>query len=564
MASIAHQTVSGVVARIIQPPTVLLEETVPVTDADPQSTMPAGVPFSTDEPAVRPSPPDAIENDAEMSLAMLSESCFNMNDDLNDIPISDNIFTIFNSYKGIKVIHLNIQSLLSKFDEFSKLVVDNKFDAVSLNETWLTNNITDDEISIDGYDLFRCDRDGRGGGAAIYVRESFKATFVTELLSRELECVWVKLIIGNRKLLLGSCYRKPSASVVYLENIIKNLQEALSLNIFTLLLGDFNLNYSNQNSNNSADAIELCCQMKQLITEPTRVTPTSSSIIDLIYTSDTSFHSHSGVLYTTLSDHYSVYTVINFKHTPSPGRTIQIRLYDNIDVQAFVNDLNNCDIFTIEPSCISSECALVKHWQKWISQLNNIVNLHAPLREIRVKNRFNPWFNDEIQHAIYKRNYYHNKAIRKKDIDSWHSYRSSRNYVTYLIRKCKSEYYHSSIITNKHNLKQMWKTLNHVLPSGSQQKSTSYDFSPDEFNTYFSSIGSHLESNFNSDIDMPALDVSFTESFSFGVIPISFITEELLKLRKKSSPDVLGLSGSILSIAAHVISPSLQVLFCKS
>ena len=63
---------------------------------------------------------------------------------------------------------------------------------------------------------------------------------------------------------------------------------------------------------------------------------------------------------------------------------------------------------------------------------------------------------------------------------------------------------------------------------------------------------------------MPALDVSFTESFSFGVIPISFITDELLKLRKKSSPDVLGFSGSILSIAAHVIAPSLQVLFCKS
>ena len=177
------------------------------------------------------------------------------------------------------------------------------------------------------------------------------------------QCVWVKLIIGNRKFLLGSCYRKPSASVVYLENIIKNLQETLSFNIFTLLLGDFNLNYSNPNSNNSADAIELCCQMKQLITEPTRVTPTYSSIIDLIYTSDTSFHSHSGVLYTTLSDHYSVYTVINFKHTPSIGRTIQIRLYDNIDVQAFVNDLNNCDIFTIEPSCISSECALVKYCQ---------------------------------------------------------------------------------------------------------------------------------------------------------------------------------------------------------
>ena len=53
MASIVHQTVSCVVAPIIQSPTVL-EETVPVTNADPQSITPAGVPFSTDEPAVRP------------------------------------------------------------------------------------------------------------------------------------------------------------------------------------------------------------------------------------------------------------------------------------------------------------------------------------------------------------------------------------------------------------------------------------------------------------------------------------------------------------------------------
>ena len=63
---------------------------------------------------------------------------------------------------------------------------------------------------------------------------------------------------------------------------------------------------------------------------------------------------------------------------------------------------------------------------------------------------------------------------------------------------------------------------------------------------------------------MSNLGVSFIGSFDLGFIPISIIMDELLKLRKISSPDVLGFNGSTLSIAAHVIAPSLQVLFCKS
>ena len=63
---------------------------------------------------------------------------------------------------------------------------------------------------------------------------------------------------------------------------------------------------------------------------------------------------------------------------------------------------------------------------------------------------------------------------------------------------------------------------------------------------------------------MSNLGVSFIGSFDLEFIPISIIMDELLKLRKISTPDVLGFNGSILSIAAHVIAPSLQVLFCKS
>ena len=97
---------------------------------------------------------------------------------------------------------------------------------------------------------------------------TFEPTLVSDLMTSVLECVWVKIVIGNRQVLVGSCYRKSSSSNLYFENIVKNLQLALSFNLLTILMGDFNFNYSSLDSYNHAHLIELYCQMKQLITEP--------------------------------------------------------------------------------------------------------------------------------------------------------------------------------------------------------------------------------------------------------------------------------------------------------
>ena len=63
---------------------------------------------------------------------------------------------------------------------------------------------------------------------------------------------------------------------------------------------------------------------------------------------------------------------------------------------------------------------------------------------------------------------------------------------------------------------------------------------------------------------MPFLDVTCLESFHFGIIPTSFIITELLQLKDNPSPDILDLDGVALSNAAHIIAPSLQIIFNKS
>ena len=263
-----------------------------------------------------------------------------------------------------------------------------------------------------------------------------------------------------------------------------------------------------------------------------------------------------------MSDHYGIYSVLSFKQPRLPSKFIKIRYYNNMNVESFIDDICNHDIFNITLSDIVTVDDLVTNWNTWLSTLNEIVDKHAPLRNIRVKNRSNPWFNNNIQQAIYSRNYYHERALKHNDINSWNKYRECRNYVTSLIRKYKCDYYYTAIANNSNNSKQMWKTLKTILPSKSNNNCS--EFSSNDFNTYFATIGNNLESQFNDNIVMPDFEVPPHNNYEFDDIPLSYIVSELLTLSSKSSPDVLGLSGTILCIAAHSIAPSLYVLFNKS
>jgi len=54
------------------------------------------------------------------------------------------------------------------------MITEEDLDVVGISETWLSDRISDNEISIQGYTLFRKDRNStnksKGGGVALYVK----------------------------------------------------------------------------------------------------------------------------------------------------------------------------------------------------------------------------------------------------------------------------------------------------------------------------------------------------------------------------------------------------------
>lgn len=82
----------------------------------------------------------------------------------------------------LNICHANIQSLcarqLSKLNEFKMCFLDSKLDIICVTETWLTENVSHDLISVDGYNLVRSDRNySRGGGICVYLKKDLKSKF---------------------------------------------------------------------------------------------------------------------------------------------------------------------------------------------------------------------------------------------------------------------------------------------------------------------------------------------------------------------------------------------------
>ena len=70
--------------------------------------------------------------------------------------------------------HVNIRSLLPKFVLFTALAHSVNPDALAVSESWLRKTTKNPEISIPNYNIFRQGRTAKGGGVAIYCRDSLQ------------------------------------------------------------------------------------------------------------------------------------------------------------------------------------------------------------------------------------------------------------------------------------------------------------------------------------------------------------------------------------------------------
>lgn len=110
--------------------------------------------------------------------------------------------------QGIKLCHINAQSINNKIDEFRVTFENSGVDIVCVSETWLNENTPDSLVSLKGYKIYRADRKSHGGGVAIYVRQGIFCRLVSKsMVGESTEHLFVEINKKDEKLLVGCVYR---------------------------------------------------------------------------------------------------------------------------------------------------------------------------------------------------------------------------------------------------------------------------------------------------------------------------------------------------------------------
>ena len=308
------------------------------------------------------------------------------------------------------IFHLNVSSLKRRLDEIHNFICDSTVDIIGFTESSLNRSISDQEVSISGFSLYRCDRYQQlRGGVAVYVRENLNVTRRIDLECNEIESVWLELHQNKTKsFLIGYIYRPPSSLVSWYDIFEKNLECASKINAHLMILGDFNINLFKDACNKNASTLsELCTSygLTQIIERPTRVTNTSSStLLDHIYVSSTTHVNDVKVSEYNISDHYriGVSWKINSSNIKTSHNIIQYRKkLDYKEVQELAAYKFNVDGNAYE---------LGEKVNNFNDVLISSIHSITPLVSKRVKQEYQPpWFSSEIFDAIQKKE----KAKRK-------------------------------------------------------------------------------------------------------------------------------------------------------
>ena len=285
---------------------------------------------------------------------------------------------------------------------------------------------------INGYTFIRRDRT-KHRGLGIYVRNSLKHRIVNNLLSKKVEVLRLKISLSKSEpFLIRSVYRPLCSNANYKECMIDNFQKGANQNPNVLILGDFNIDVFNGNHGSFVEYVCSVNNVKQLVSEATRVTPHTKSLIDLILSSSHEDHSYTSVVKTCLSDHYLVMTNIN-SYLPHPHMTVKCRSYKKFNETSFRKDVKR----QLGNIAINDDIHIDEIWNVWKNIFNEICDKHAPIKSFRVKGHLHPWVDNDTVMKMRQRDKIHGMAVKNNDSELFDKYRKLRNEITTDIKQSK-------------------------------------------------------------------------------------------------------------------------------
>lgn len=389
--------------------------------------------------------------------------------------LMDMIKVLVKQKKGLRICHINAQSIKNKIDDFRLTFENSLVDVICISETWLDEGISDSFISLKGYKIFRSDRKKRGGGVAIYVRNGIPCKFISQSEDGDkVEFLFIEISAVERNLLLGCVYRPHS--FIPFDTFTSKLEMICSSYPEIILAGDFNSNIlidaSLPDNMHSYGFVSVNHNM------PTHYTATSSTLLDLFFVNEP----RKILLYDQLSascfsKHDLIFLTYDFSlHVAY--ETFTYRDFKNLNYDTLHDNVRSIDWTAIYD--------LVSVDEQVDFLEGNIVQLYdisVPIRTKIFSGNSRPWFNSDIKALIISRDLAYERWKRFKSNDLREEFKIARRAVNHGIRRAKYEYY-SSRFSNSVNSRATWNTIREI-GIGRGYFSSDANINADELNQIF-------------------------------------------------------------------------------
>lgn len=316
--------------------------------------------------------------------------------------------------KDLKICHLNIRSLLtntdgiSRFDQFrGHICQDLKYDIIALSETFLNLNIDNEELLIENYVLFRSDRNSRGGGVAIYVREELCPSMLLNQNSEAIESVYIKIRLNSTTMIIGAVYRSPSQQAqlraTFIGSLDTQLLEITEFKKFPIfILGDFNDRCTNWYSDHSDSDLKLSLfelmnshSLEQLVHQPTR----GPNLLDLIFSNSKNLVKNVQVLdsFDNL-DHKIISCILNLKIKKNQCFNRVVRNFTMENLQLLSTNLRNIPWQTL----LLNDSSVDDTVHTFYDILLNEINIAIPSRTVTIRPRDKPGMTSLVRKLLRK------------------------------------------------------------------------------------------------------------------------------------------------------------------
>ena len=428
-------------------------------------------------------------------------------------------------YQSFSIFSHNVRSLSGHFESLKDCLysmLPASFSIIALQEVWSIHKHYDltgfSNIIYKTRDMNKERNPNCGGGVGFFVSNKFEFEVLEEesiFVEGVYESLWIKVEVSRNVFkIIGNIYRPNTAPKASMKqaieihsSILSKISKSKNFNKCSVeIVGDFNidlLQFQNHEQTNDFLEASFSFGLLPVITKPTRITPTSATLIDHIWVKNNSELHTAGIILSHISDHYPTFYVHKTHEEKQPLKPFKTRKINKESQNSFKKLLETANFESI----LSDENPQ-SAFDKFLTIYNTSAELAFPEITIRPKkNTFahSPWMTPGLLISCKSRQ----KLLRAKEKNpSNHNvtkFKSFNRIFTACRRKAQALYYSEKFSQCRSDLRETWKLIREVSCTKVRQRDKIPDFFrhqgrilcdpidiANEFNKYFTEIGPNL------------------------------------------------------------------------